>query len=393
MLKYPLHYAMMINDIEEFGNLCADLHDPEEKDDYQETVLFRAVEGVHPDALEILIEAGANVNVRGTDGCPVLHLAVEMALDVDGESPENTENALDVLRQLLDAGADVHAVNSRGETAAFFEAGCFDTGDYFGNFTAVFDMLKQYGMRFDVADAEGSTLLMRLFTARTNCWSSDMCTEAVVWLLSNGVNAAAVDSKGHDVIHYLYEAASITGGDEWTEDHSNVVRALLEPCAGSIRRYRDSLGDTLLHLMALADQENDEASEINGLISSFLKVHKGLLNVRNKRGHTALMDCIDSEIGLFSSVETLLKWGAVVDEETYALVEKSDEKVDMMKILSAHEERVKQLIRIQKTWRGYHSRKGSSEKRFEPDNLFHREFKRQRLDKTGLAATANVMNK
>ena len=106
---------------------------------YGITPLHRAAKNPHPEITEALIASGADPNARTNDqAVPLLWAAV------DGSNPL-------VLQMLADAGADVNAKDDMGRTPIFFAVGV-------SNADAA-AMLIEAGAELNLVDAEGRHLL------------------------------------------------------------------------------------------------------------------------------------------------------------------------------------------------------------------------------------------
>lgn len=96
-----------------------------------DTVLMYAVTGGdHPEVVRLLLEAGAEVNAKNNKGYTALEYACYMAGD----------STVDLVKVLLDAGADVDAKDNEGRTPL----GLASVRSQYGE-TAVEDLLKEYG--------------------------------------------------------------------------------------------------------------------------------------------------------------------------------------------------------------------------------------------------------
>ena len=222
--------------------------------------LFRAIEKGDPEAVERLVNAGADVNAAREDGGTPLHYAAwhkrTMALktllaagadpnpktllwartplmwaarngqtraigmllaagaDVNAKN-EQGFNALmnaalngqtDAVTQLLDAGAELHAREGSGETATMLAAlyGHADT----------LDLLIGSGGDVNTVDNYGRTALM--YAAP----SGDF--EVVELLLKSGADAAAKDYAGHDAVWHLNQNIQLPAAEK--EQMADMIR-------------------------------------------------------------------------------------------------------------------------------------------------------------------------
>ncbi len=121
---------------------------------------------------------------------------------------------MDVVKVLLDAGADVRTVDLNGESALHLLADQFGPGfrnskddppdwskDYLGRSeqrTRIADMLKRAGAPVDVPDGEGLTPLMVAIKYGD--------TLLAKWLIENGADPKKRDKGGKDAMDHARES-------------------------------------------------------------------------------------------------------------------------------------------------------------------------------------------
>lgn len=102
--KYAMHYAAGESDYPEVIQLLIDAGGDVDQPDAQGTTpLHAAARNQNPDIIAVLIAAGADLTAAGEGGATVLHIAA-------------LHNAPAVLTQLMDAGADLYAEDWDGNT-------------------------------------------------------------------------------------------------------------------------------------------------------------------------------------------------------------------------------------------------------------------------------------
>jgi uncharacterized protein len=119
------------------------------------TPLLRAAKAFDAPALRLLLARGARTDLPTIDGYTPLMLAAglgDTAADTRGvyDTKDVQQRAIAALTLLLDAGADVNAVNRKGQTALF--------GAVWWGWDDVVRVLAHAGARLDVADGQGKTL-------------------------------------------------------------------------------------------------------------------------------------------------------------------------------------------------------------------------------------------
>jgi ankyrin repeat protein len=102
--RYPIHYQALEGRIEELARSLVDGADPSVADAAGFTPLHFAAQSLHPEAVRILVDAGADIEARNRFGATPLLVALGKATDDDHG----------VIGILLDAGADVDAENNYG---------------------------------------------------------------------------------------------------------------------------------------------------------------------------------------------------------------------------------------------------------------------------------------
>lgn len=276
--------------------------------DYEGTTLLHlAAEFVRIETLEKLIEKGANVHTKDSNGLTPLHLVAEKGqIDIDkvkgavidakdhlGRTPLHwaaIEGHVETLCKLIERGANINEKDNFGMTALFFAAN-------FGN-TDVLLKLIEKGANIHEKDNEGHIPLhAAAMEGKIGCllelikggasvdaqgnkgktplhWAvQNEKKEVLLKLIENGANIDAKDNKGMTPLHYAIE---------YIEDPEFFLK-LIEK--GANVNAKNSIGQTPLHLAALT--EDTEA---------FLKlIEKGAsLNEKDESQNSPLQVCSKS---------------------------------------------------------------------------------------------------
>ena len=169
------------------------------------TPLLYAANGLRVELVDLLLEAGANVNQTDVTGQTPLMLASQRKTDKD-----DSKIAISVIKTLLEAGADVNQTDAIGQTALIFAAQ--------GRSVPFIEVLVAAGANINAAQSQdsrfgipaGSTVLMNAVVYRN--------PDAVRYLLSVGVMTKLKNAKGQTAIQialenqYKEEAAILSGG-------------------------------------------------------------------------------------------------------------------------------------------------------------------------------------
>jgi ankyrin repeat protein len=119
------------------------------------TPLIRASKYANRDMVELLVSRGADVSLAQTDGTTALMFAsgVKYSITQQGDPPNHgsLDDAHAIVKLLHEKGADLNAVNNRGETALY--------GAAFAGRNKVISYLAQNGGRLDVKTKQGLTVL------------------------------------------------------------------------------------------------------------------------------------------------------------------------------------------------------------------------------------------
>ena len=174
--------------------------DVNHKDTDGHTALRLAADQNHPDVLKVLIDAGADIETKNKEGCSPLFMA-------------SKDGALGTVKMLVKAGADVCGTHHTGETCLTFAAshGHTETVRYLvslpevdvnqvgDDFTALHwagqedyhnmaTVLIDAGADMDAEDENGCSPLLRA--------SKEGCLDTVKMLLKAGADVCAADNKG-----------------------------------------------------------------------------------------------------------------------------------------------------------------------------------------------------
>ncbi len=254
-------------------------------------VLFHAASRGNRDLVKLLLNNGANVNAKGTNGHTALMLAsikesntemVKFLLDSGANvnaANRGGKTALmyaskqgnkEIVQLLLDKGANANAKSTNGDTALILAA-CHGHQD-------VVKILINAGADANAADRDGITSLM---------WaSSNGHKEIVELLLSKGVNVDAYSSNYRSALML----ASYGG-------HKQIVQLLLDRSADITIKNIQGNTALILNLISLYEGHwgigNYDITEIASLLleADFFNGYRGDLNVNaaNNDGETALM--------------------------------------------------------------------------------------------------------
>ena len=145
----PLARAAARNDVAALRHLLDDGHVADERDDSWTPLIWAARSG-SVDAINVLLDSGADVNLAGStgdnwDATPLQHAILE-------RQPA-------VVRLLLDRGADLNRGTSRSLTPLFLAAGDTDP--------AIVQLLLAHGADPSVENEDGATPLSRAVSAGT----------------------------------------------------------------------------------------------------------------------------------------------------------------------------------------------------------------------------------
>ncbi|KAL7787976.1 ankyrin repeat-containing domain protein [Trichoderma ceciliae] len=179
------------------------------------TPLYWAVYNNSYDITKILFEHGADASMPGKDGCTPLHIPTiyKPAIDVNmrfyfglglrlGTSlPEASSETCDVVRLLIEKGADIEALDCRGTTAL---GRALDAGH-----TKIIEVLLEKG-----ADFSGLCFFKENILHEASLYG---CSKLVKLLLQAGVSAKSLDCNGDTALD-----CALRGG------HSDTIALLTE---------------------------------------------------------------------------------------------------------------------------------------------------------------------
>jgi ankyrin repeat protein len=107
------------------------------------------------EVLKVLLDAGADINIPSADGTTALMVAAGLAMWYVGEDggslPGQEDEAVEVVKLCVERGADVNAVNKMGETPLH--------GAAFRGVNAIAEYLVEKGAKLDAKDMRGWTPL------------------------------------------------------------------------------------------------------------------------------------------------------------------------------------------------------------------------------------------
>ncbi|VUC26820.1 unnamed protein product [Clonostachys rosea] len=203
--------------------------------------------------IQALLQAGADPTLKNSCGVSPLLLT--------RLSPES----LPVINMLLDAGADINAVDSNGETLLFGGFNDFSFEKNEKDEDRCIKSLIERGADIAVRDLAGRTILHA--TVRTHAFSLDDAVSAygckkLDVLVSLGLDLQAVDSAGNTLLHELAERARATS----SLYHSHIMVDCWRKLAASGLDVdqKNQAGRTALHILA-ATNDNWVTTEFGSI--------------------------------------------------------------------------------------------------------------------------------
>ena len=295
----PLHIAVAKNNISLVTLLLNHNADVNSVNCDQQTPLHVAVDKVEETIMQKLLSKKADFTLKDLAGNTCLHLAVHIkdtkpgfikagASIIDHWSsvpPSYQPCNRQTVQAIIEHGADVNAVNNKGQTALWFA--CCD-----GRIDLVKNLLDK-GADPNIADKNGESCLHAAIYGMCN-------SETIQGLIDHGSNVNAINKDGASPLLLACSAAQ-----------TDSVKLLLKAKADPNIAYAD--GDSSLHTAISADCEKETLQE---LIDS-----GGHVNSLNARGRTALLfGCLYRQT---DSVMALLEAGAdpaIDDDESFSCI-------------------------------------------------------------------------
>jgi ankyrin repeat protein len=271
----PLMYPIANGDVEMLRWLLSKGLDVSDADEIKRTPLQLAITENHPECVKLLLNAGAYPNER----------------DQYGETPLMNARCVAVVESLLNAGADINAVEGFGDDAVqYFLSGECDSEIPDSVRFEIVDALLAAGADKERFNQGGDS---RLYSA-----SFGHHDEAVIFLLKRGVDVHPSSSGSGTALH------GICWQGEYSDPEVNVsceriIEALVQ--AGLDPNVSDSYGKTPMHEAADGDWGNETA------IRTLLRLG-GLPDPVDGRGNSPLL--LAADCGHVECVRELLEAGA-----------------------------------------------------------------------------------
>ena len=263
-----LHYASQYSrqDIVEFLLKLNQISVNATNNDQATPLTFACLDGGRLDNMEMLIQYGADINVRFNDGSTLLHYA----------SRYSKQDIVEFLLKLNQIS--VNATNNNQATPLMFA--CFD-GGHLDNM----ETLIQYGADINARDIDGSTLLH---------YASRYSKQEIVEFLLK-LNLVSVNATNNNQATPLMFACS-NGG------HLDNMKTLIQYGADINVRFND--GSTLLHYASQYSRQD--------IVEFLLKLNQILVNATNNDQATPLtFACLDG--GRLDNMEMLIQYGADIN--------------------------------------------------------------------------------
>ena len=314
MRRNMLGIVQDVQDTKEILANNSDLLTLSGNDEYRElhTVAYNG----HKDIVQSLLDRGADVNAKDSDGWTALHWAAYNGYE-------------EIVKALVRAGANVDTKNNRGETALHWAA--------YNGFAEIVQLLLDKGAEVNATDKYGITALHLASRKGAEVNAKDKSGETALYeatrqghagivklLLAKGAN---VDAKDHDGRTALFVATQ--------QGNTEIIEALVKD--GAKLDASNNKGHTALHVAAYKGHEktvnllvnkrvNLEAKDSNGMTALHLAILEGHeaivklllakeadVDATNKLGVTALHTAVQK--GHVAIVQLLLDSGSDINKK------------------------------------------------------------------------------
>ena len=272
------------------------------------TALMHAVENGSIDMVEKLVKAGANLDLKDEKGTTALMKAVEMQslskvrclvkagadVNLRGHIGRTALmdaawriDAYEVFNCLISAGADVNAKDLYGRNALMLASGR-------GNIMAVKDLIR-LGADVNLRDSMGLTALMEGARNFTN----EKSREVVAELVKSGADVNVQDNGGESALMYAY--FDVVKMEELVKAGANVNlqnkegKTVLMKVAGSFCGEHPTLTDLLLKENRKIFKKNRKTFKENKMALELLIENGADVNIKDNKGRNAIMYVKDDE--------------------------------------------------------------------------------------------------
>ena len=296
----PLHIAVSTNSIDIVTLLLDQKGDVNSMNSCRQSPLHIAVDKGEEPIIQKLLSWKADPSLKDVVGNTSLHLAVKdkdtkpgffkagARVSISDWSPFPTSCApcnILLVQAIIDHGANVNAMNNRGQTALWF-ACCSGQMEFV-------KILLDAGSDSNIADKNGESCLHAAVYGSCNA-------ETIQNIIDHGALVNAANKDGATALLLACGSAQ-----------SKIVNVLLKAKADP--NIPDRHGDASLHQATAANCSKETLQE--------LMEYGANVNAVNKKGRTALL--LNCSYGQMDSVEALLRAGAdpnIIDEVGYSCI-------------------------------------------------------------------------
>ncbi|APR98104.1 ankyrin repeat domain-containing protein [Wolbachia endosymbiont of Folsomia candida] len=298
--------------------------------EFGSTLLHNPQSLFYTETLNLLLDAGADLNIQDIDGKTPLHIAAQYGYqesaklllragadpnieDIDGNTPFRLSimsECLDIIQFFLENNeTNINFPHERtGETPIF------DAIEGKANGENIADIMIKSGKKvaLNIKNANGVTVLHRAASIGQR--------GAIQLLLKQGASVSAIDDEGNNPLHYIiYNNHKFYGADnkdekrEFNDDNSENIIAMISSFINyHVKDHTELIDEKVQELFQTIDDEAYDRlhREICNLELKRAAKAKEYVNTRNHNGNTPLFFAVES--GKCAVIETLLKEGAAV---------------------------------------------------------------------------------